>query len=152
MFSVERFSQITSEFSFRDVRICSSGWPKSSTHVQLRSTFILDRKLRYQWGLIDSIFIWNLQEGTAAAGCGMEQIIPLSGHTKVLSVAAVGSFPANWWHPGDCTWIPKLARDTAVYVAVFAECNELQSSCTYVCWRRVTSCGKRNSIADRGHS
>ena len=37
----------------------------------------------------------NLQEGTVAAGCGMEQIIPLSGHTKVASVAATGSCPAS---------------------------------------------------------
>lgn len=94
----------------------------------------------------------NLQEGTAAAGCGMEQIIPLSGLTKVIRVAAVGSCPATSRQPDDCTWISKLAPDTVVYIVLFAECKELQSSCTYVYCRHVTSCGKRNSIADRDHS
>jgi len=156
MHSVERVSQIPSKwvlfsgFPNRFFRLAEGFIPCSN--VQLTSTFILEMKSRYQWGLINSVFIRNLQEGTAAAVCGMEQIIALSGLTKVLRVAAVGSCPATWWLRDDCTWISKLARDTVVYIVLSSECNELQSSCTYVYWRHVTPCGKRNSFADRSHS
>jgi hypothetical protein len=118
----------------------------------LRILFILEKKSMYQWGLNNSHFMRNLQEGTAAAGCGLKQIIPLSGNTKVLNVAAVESCSATWWQPGEGTWISGHARDTVVYIALSAECNELQSSCNYACWRPVTSCGRRKPTVDRCHS